>query len=330
MAAPSYETIDYRIRSSKFIERAIFVDTFSAIPFYPLHEYKYVGLGAVYFVDFRLFHKRLGINQLYSIEQVDTDEAQRRFEYNQPFSCLTLMFGNTTTELPKLDFNTPTLVWMDYDDRLTLDVMADVRFLSNHLQSGSFVAFTVNCSSLVRAAKNHTDERKEALSLLAEAVGNDRIPPGTQSGDLETKGTAKVYHKLIVDEINSVLGERNASLSGEDQLNFKQTFFLRYADGAEMMTVGGFILNAKDRDTFNKTKYPSQPYFTDSDQAISIQVPKLTTKEILELEKIAPSADIEHMDMMDVPIFPMVKEVDIKNYLRTYRYLPNYVSAEIS
>jgi hypothetical protein len=326
----SYKEIDYRIRAAKHVERAIFADSFKNIPFQPVADYQYVGMGSVFFVDFRLFHKALGIKQMISIERGDGGDRDR-FVYNQPFSCLTLKFGETTTILPELDFAGPTIAWMDYDSELQADILSDVRLLSNKMQSGSFLGVTVNCSSLKNRAKN-TSGGKTARDLLVALVGEEKVPAGIKAGDLDPKGTATTYYQIMVNDINNILLSRNTSLPEDAQLKFQQVFFLRYADGAEMMTLGGFFLNQKDQAIFSGSNYKNQAYYSETDQYITIEVPKLTMKEILVLEQYAPDNNIESLEELVPDDFPFLQipQVQIERYLKSYRYLPNYVSAEIN
>lgn len=326
----SYKKIDYRVRSAKHVERAIFVDTFKNIPFYRIADYQYVGLGSLFFVDFRLFHKALGFGKMVSIERGDGGD-HNRFTYNQPYSCLDMEFGETSAILPKIDYTVPTIVWMDYDGELSSDVLSDVNLLSNKLLGGSFLAVTVNCNELKRKAKNSSSQAKD-IDLLTDAVGQDRVPPGTKAGTLNKKGTRNAYYEILVNEIKSALVTKNASLPDAEKIHFQQVFFLHYKDGADMMTVGGFFVTEDQKEMFSNSSYLEQIYFSESNDSIPIEVPVLTTKEILALEKVAPNADMDAIQDQLPDDFP-IKEIppgDIERYLKSYRYLPNYVSAEIS
>ncbi len=59
---PSYEKIHYGLRPAKNIERKMMCECFWRLSaFHPVHNYRYIGFGSVYFSDFLLFHKVLGI-----------------------------------------------------------------------------------------------------------------------------------------------------------------------------------------------------------------------------------------------------------------------------
>ena len=65
-----------------------------------IRNYKYVGFGSIYFVDFILFHKLLGIDNLKSIEH-DT-EAMTRCEFNKPFGNVELEQATASEVIPNL------------------------------------------------------------------------------------------------------------------------------------------------------------------------------------------------------------------------------------
>ena len=65
----SFRKIDYRVRPAKHAERMMMCEAFARLgAFDELPSYQYVGLGSVYFVDFLLFHRILGIRDMVNIE----------------------------------------------------------------------------------------------------------------------------------------------------------------------------------------------------------------------------------------------------------------------
>ena len=93
----SYEKIDYRLRPAKGVERKMLANAFWRLAaFDKIERYRYIGMGSVYFNDFILFHKVLGIKKLISIEGEDNPEKQKRFKLNKPFRCIDLRFAWST------------------------------------------------------------------------------------------------------------------------------------------------------------------------------------------------------------------------------------------
>src|SRR5438309_550668 len=79
--------IDYSIRPAKSVERKMLAEALSRLSKLERPDnYRYVGFGAIYFRDFSLFHKMLGIHDMKSIEHNRSEET--RFWSNRPFRCV--------------------------------------------------------------------------------------------------------------------------------------------------------------------------------------------------------------------------------------------------
>ena len=74
--SPSFEKVNYLLRLKKQIERKIIIEAFQSIsPIIDISEYRYFGLGSIYFADFILFHKYLNIKKMTSTEYNEDDVA---------------------------------------------------------------------------------------------------------------------------------------------------------------------------------------------------------------------------------------------------------------
>src|SRR3954447_2820600 len=123
--APSFEKIDYSLRPAKSTERWMLLEALGRLSvFTPLIQYQYVGFGSPFFVDFRLFHRRLAITKMISIEK-ETDR-EPRFELNKPFDCIQMLWGDSSEQLREIDWNAPSIVWLDYDYVLNSAVLGDL------------------------------------------------------------------------------------------------------------------------------------------------------------------------------------------------------------
>src|SRR5690349_11519838 len=114
----SYEHINYSLRPAKHVERKMLVESFRKLSeFDAIRNYRYIGFGSIYFSDFHLLHKSLGITNMLSIEK--DEHNQSRFEFNSPFDCVDIKFGMSDAILPTLEWeNIPTIIWLDYDGKL--------------------------------------------------------------------------------------------------------------------------------------------------------------------------------------------------------------------
>ena len=110
----SYESINYSLRPAKNIERRMLCEAFRKLSeFERLDRYRYIGFGSTFFSDFSLFHKSLRITDSISIEK--DVQNHERFEFNRPYRCIRIEFGESNEVLPKLAWDVKTIVWLDYD-----------------------------------------------------------------------------------------------------------------------------------------------------------------------------------------------------------------------
>jgi hypothetical protein len=123
--ASSFRSVDYSVRPAKAAERKMLCDLFRRLePFGRTDTYRYVGFGSIYFTDFQLFHQSLAISDMISIEKEESNWP--RFKFNLPFRCVDLRLGHSNSILPSLDWEKRTLLWLDYDGKLTEEVLADL------------------------------------------------------------------------------------------------------------------------------------------------------------------------------------------------------------
>ena len=119
--------LNYSLRHAKIIERKMMGEAFERLsPITPLTTYRYVGFGSEFFNDFALYHQKMGIRDMVSIER--DEERIERCEFNQPYKCVKVIKGTATQVLPQLDWRRPAIVWLDYVDKLNKIIVDDIRF----------------------------------------------------------------------------------------------------------------------------------------------------------------------------------------------------------
>src|SRR5688572_9613488 len=95
MTAPteSYRKVFYDLRPSKQVERRMIVDVLQELAEagIRLRDYEYTGFGSIYFVDFILLHRLLGLRKLLSVEIVAS--AEQRVRFNKPFGDVRVEIG---------------------------------------------------------------------------------------------------------------------------------------------------------------------------------------------------------------------------------------------
>ncbi|MBD2016621.1 hypothetical protein H6F96_21960 [Microcoleus sp. FACHB-53] len=53
-------------------------------------------------------------------------DAKERFEYNKPFGCIKIEYGDSYDVLPKLPWSKKSIVWLDYDSPLEKTILDDI------------------------------------------------------------------------------------------------------------------------------------------------------------------------------------------------------------
>jgi len=309
----SYEFINYALRPAKNIERRMLCEAFRRLSeFGRLDSYRYIGFGSTYFSDFSLFHKSLRITNNVSIEHDVKNEE--RFEFNRPYSCIRLEFGESNEILPKLTWDVKTIAWLDYDYKLDQGILTDVAFVCSNAPPGSIIVVTVDAKP---------EEYSKRMKSLKSRVGEQKLPQGLSEPKLGEWGTANISRRIIANEIDTTISARNGGRPTGAKLLYKQLFNFHYADGAKMLTVGGIIYNEGQSDLEEKCGFEQLDFVRTSEAPYTIEVPSLTLKEIRHLDRQLPCDDLNHVDAPSIPA------KDISRYALIYRYFPAFVEAEI-
>lgn len=318
MAAGSITKVDYALRPAKTIERRMIEELLRRFSrgFTPTEHLRYIGFGGIAFSDFILFHKALGFSQMISIEE---REAQApRFEFNRPFSCVDVVYGTSNQVLPRLPWReTPTVVWLDYDDALSDEVLLDVRHIAGNVSAGSMLFLSLNVHT-----RENADEPAVALKALKEQVAEEKLPPNLGTGDFYSTGFAKLTRRVVIDEIEDALRIRNGVLPASSRISFTQLVNFRYADGAPMMTLGGLIRSSAQRTNEGACGFDELAFVSTDDGAFKVKAPVLTRREVRYLDRHLPQESVDGIDFKGIP------RKDVRAYADTYRYYPFFADSD--
>ena len=344
MDTPSYRKINYRVRPAKSIQRKMLCDAFLRLSFFqPVENYRYVGFGSTTFVDFILFHKMLGIKDMISIEKNEEDKA--RFEFNNPFGCVRMEYGDSNDVLPSLVWDLKTIVWLDYDGPLDDTILEDIAYVSMNLVSGSMLVITVDVETVDVESDSpldrpFTDEAVQNYRLeeFEERVGSDKVPVDLEGKNLEGEEMAQTCGRVILNEIKQTLRTRNGLYSDKHKhkIEYNPLFHFRYQDGAKMFTVGGIFYEAHDEASFKQCKFENLDFvrsdttfyedevFCEDEAFYKIEIPMLTHRECLYLDQKLPHGNSDDGKQIGLT------EDDIDNYKRLYRYFTVFAEVELS
>lgn len=317
----SFKKIDYRLRPAKHVERIMLCDTYRRLRFESLERYQYIGMGSVYFSDFILFHKALGIQSMYSIESVVTPQVQRRFEDNRPFSNVTMLWGSASTVLPTVDLSKKSILWLDYDGRLDVGVLNDISAVTSRISSGSMLTISVQClpnnGARVEGFDFKESSKTQLLDFATHTFGKQRVEAKWKESDLAGWGTAIFFRELLQNELNSALATRNG-VPDTQKIAAKQVIHFHYSDGAYMLTVGWVFHSADDEPIFESCNFPGLDFYRPAEDSFKISLPLLTLRELRSLERQLPLPDASDVELGSIPIG------DATKFIALYRYFPNF------
>jgi len=314
--AGSWRRIHYGLRPAKSVERKLMAEGLSRLDrLEPLERFRYVGMGSLYFADFSLFHRRLGLAEMHSIEDEDDVALRERFEANRPFDTK-LHFEHTNAALPRLfkPGESPAIAWLDYDNPLDSAMLSDAALIVSSATAPTVLAVTAN----VEPGAPGTRRDK-----LADAVGDDLVPAWVaKETHLSGDQTRMACYDILIGRVEAALRARNGSLADvADAVSFRQLFHFAYSDGARMFTVVGVLHSAAQTAALDACVFGTLPYHRSGADPFRIVVPMLTTRETLALDAQLPGAA--------TPTLRGVSASDCEAYARLYRYLPSYVDAEL-
>lgn len=319
---PSFKAFDYRIRTNKSTERKMLSDALRRLSaFEPVEKYRYIGFGSVTFTDFVLFHKSLNITDMISIEAKREYEA--RFDFNKPYDCIKMRYGNSNDVLPELDWNRKTITWLDYDGRLNDSILQDAALLSAKSLSGSLIIITVNAQGYQspRGEKNYLKIEKFLLKKFSEQLDRE-VPTWVRGVNLQGDEMANTCRKIIYDEIKANLRDRNGMTIANDILEFEPLFNFVYSDNARMLTIGGILYKHSDADILKKCQFDALDFI--QKDLYEIKIPIITPRERHFLNQQLPKGALNKLKDIGLT------DDEIKNYSRSYRYSPSYAEIELS
>lgn len=309
----SYRKIDYRLRPAKAVERRMIAEYFLRLrAFGKVEDYRYVGLGSVYFSDFALYHNVCGFNSMVSIEGVEDVTIKKRFEFNAPFGSIDLQFGMTGTVLPKLSWEQKTAVWLDFDGVLDNSILTDIEFLGAKLSPFSIFLVSVN------GELRDLDQGKlSRMDVLVSRVGAAKIPaPYQGKNNISAGEVASVYRQILNNELQNAITKRNSGRELSEFIQAEQVAFFKYADGVAMYTIGWVFFMEKDREKFKDCSYDSLPHFRNEGEPFFIDVPLITNSEINALNRCKVEYDKLQTKGLPIP------DSEIKKYLSLKRFWP--------
>jgi hypothetical protein len=324
---PSYRQINYILRPAKNVERKMMADVLQGLArVAPLSSYQYVGFGSIYFADYRLFHRMFGMDDMTSIEGNEDDE--RRVRYNRPYDCIDVRMGMSYRVLPSLEWSRRAIVWLDYDHELAKYVLDDLDLVCARVASGSVIAVTLDGEAKrLKNPKSITEEEREGWPTsrrkqFERLVGKEL--PELRQKDLQGRNLMRTYSQLLTSQIAETFRVKNLGEEPASRWQFRQLFNFRYADKAQMMTVGWVVYQEREAELVEECRLDASPFFRSSEAALEIKIPNLTFREMRALDRYLP-AGTDNDGFVEIPVPADEKRL----YNEVYRFFPTFTEADL-
>ena len=241
-STPSFERIDYSLRTNKNIERKLVFEKLSSLSsILSFSDYRYLGFGSLWFVDFVMAHRMLGIRNLCSMEkEVNADRA----EFNKPYYSIEIRPGDANrllAEMPADEWGKPQVVWLDYDGRYDDDARDDCRLVLERGKVGTILIATANAhrGSYRRGAP---DVAPPVVNTLREMLG-DAVPallPSGSAADVSETDFPSFLGTSILGHMGSCV-RTSGRQTDEMPDRFIPLFNFVHRDNVPMVTVGGLV-----------------------------------------------------------------------------------------
>jgi len=311
----SFEAINYSLRPNKCVERKIIFETLVGLSSsFDFSKYQYLGMGSMWFVDFVLAHKSLGIEELVSFELA---EYSPRAVFNRPYKNIKVFPGPVSEGIEETDWAKPTIIWLDYDcgpDNPA--VFEDSATVAAKISSGSILMVTAN-AHLGRIPNKDTEDnplnRHEGLALLL----GDAAPSAEEFKHINQKN----YHNVLATCLTRHI-ERAHRRSGRGG-KFISFLNYYYKDNAPMITVGGMFVNED-----SEAKLRQNRCFLNSEYIgpalYPIQVPPLTHRERISLDALLPSTEKLNEEEVFKRLGFKLDQSQLDDYSKFYKLYPSY------
>ena len=308
----SFTAVNYSLRPSKTIQRSLVFEGLRRLQDkIDWSQALYVGMGSIWFTDFILAHKILGVRKMVSVEA--NLIGYRRARFNKPYRFVQVKRGFSHDALPSLlrqvrYANVPHIIWLDYDGELDEGKVDELRVRAAAATDDSVLLFTLDASP-----KKYGANPRQRLERLGQLFGT-RVVRALQRRDVEDASLSQTLGSLLKDLIANV--SRRSAKSNE----CVPAFLIPYRDKAPMVTVGA-VFPAPSRLSRVKRMieaegwngFPSEP----------VVAPHLTGKEVATLQAALPANDDRtRTDVQDLG-FDLERN-QLRAFQEYYRYYPSF------
>lgn len=276
----SFLRANYSVRLNKGIERKLIFQALSALSdVFSVRGYWYLGMGSMWFMDFLMADRHLGIKKMVSFEFEPADA--RRARTNVPLSVIQVRAGDAGDRLKEMPIDRErTICWLDFDNPVNDGILETLRETAKRMRSGSVIMVTVAGTKPPHTTLRSREQQiREWFGDAVPAV----VPVGYfRDDDLRKFPThlAELLHETLRETLRISAGGRT----------YRPLFAFVYRDTNRMVTVGGILVNSRDSGRLDGSEVLKLP-FVGSNITV-LEAPLLTAREKAALDRMLPTRRI--------------------------------------
>lgn len=317
MARSSAKFVSYDLRPAKQCERKLILEVFSCAAEcgHKIKNYRYVGMGANRFYDFILMHKQFSISKMISLEH--NASMYNRAAFNAPFKFLEVRNESVNAFSAVDKGHKNTIYWLDFDGGIGPNITGDVTSIARNVLENDFLFVTVTASPTRAYSKLNSTQR---LALMQDTLGD--YAAGVTAGDTEDANFPSAVEKVLRVSLQNIFAARNP-------IGFRDLFRVQYADGQQMVTIGGIVGAQDTADKIKGSIAQKAPFLYPSDGSrYRIRKFDLTEKEraLFDLAATSNRSNSREINALKKMGFD---DTDVDQYREILRYYPRYIEALI-
>ena len=303
----------YHLKTNKAIDRLLLVDILDVLKMNcGLSDYTYYGFGGPFLEDCRLIHNRCPEIQIVSIEK--DEETFKRQEFHSFSKNLELRNEDFSDFLLNFSSSGKVIFWLDYTDR-KLERFNEFKSILGKVSENSVVKITIRAE---RDQQNLAKFKEQYPKIC---------PPSTQQNDI--KETVRLV-KLLQDMLE-ITAQQALPASGESVFQLLNSSY--YRDQTRMLSVTGIVCNKNEvseiQQWFRNWEFINLKWTPPH----KIDVPILSIKERLHLEKHIPTPDRTGHTLSDALGYKIDRDEEhlekLKQYEEFYQYYPYFARVSI-
>ena len=304
----------YHLRVNKAIDRFLLIEILDILKKHcDISNYTYYGFGGPFLEDCRLIHNRCPEIKTVSIET--NQETCKRQEFHRFSKNLDLKLENFTNFLANFSSTGREIFWLDYTD-LKFGYFEDFMSILGKVPEKSIVKMTIRAEPY----------RKKWEEFYREYV--QILPASVKKTDIERR----IPFIKLLQKMTQIASQQALPASGKSIFQLLDSSY--YSDQTHMLSITGIVCNKSDgleiQQWFKNWHFANLEW----DDPRRIDVPILSTKERLHLEKYLPTREKTGRSLsraLGYKIDNSQKEhiEKLKQYEEFYQYYPYFARISI-